>query len=312
MRNYLLFFLLLLFGVSAHSQTRRITGQVIGSADGTPIIGATVVTDKKTEKTIGTVTDINGQFSLNVPSDCKGLIISFIGMETKKVKITGTNNVIVSLENSVELLDEVVVTALGIKREAKALSYSTQGVDANSLNDAKSLNIVSSLSGKIAGVQITPPGLNNSSARIVIRGNNSVTGNNQPLFVVDGMPIDNESGEEGNLDYGNGAADINSEDVENIEVLKGANASALYGSRASNGVILITTKKGGEKFRVNINSNCMFQSITEYPEYQNSYGVGTSFYIDKNNPPQSAKNYRSWGSPMMGQLVVGLDGKLKQ
>ena len=102
---------------------------------------------------------------------------------------------------------------------------------------------------KIAGVQITPPGMNNGSARIVIRGNNSVTGNNQPLFVVDGMPIDNSDGENGNLDYGNGAADINPDDIENIEVLKGANASALYGSRAANGVILITTKKGGEKFK---------------------------------------------------------------
>ena len=147
----------------------------------------------------------------------------------------------------------------------------------DNINDAKSSNIVSSLSGKIAGVQITPPGLNNGSARIVIRRNNSVTGNNQPLFVVDGMPMENIDGESGNLDYGNGISDINPDDIENMEVLKGANAAALYGSRAANGVILITTKKGGEKFKVNVNSNCMFQTLVEYPEYQKHLWCGYQF-----------------------------------
>lgn len=294
------------------AQQRTIKGKVIDQTDNSPIPAVTITTTDSDGKKHGALTDMNGNYSIDIPQGATILKFSFVGMKEITEKIGNRSTINVTMQEDAITMDEVVVTALGIKREAKALSYSTQGVDMDGINDAKSSNIVSSLSGKIAGVQITPPGINNGSARIVIRGNNSVTGNNQPLFVVDGMPIDNTEGESGNLDYGNGAADINPDDIENIEVLKGANAAALYGSRAANGVILITTKKGGEKFKVNINSNCMFQTLVEFPEYQNAYGVGTSFYIDnKNNPPLAKTNYRSWGSPMMGQPFIGLDGELK-
>lgn len=299
--------LLLLFSNNVIAQNKTLRGSV-KDADGQPLIGVNVV-EKST--TNGTVTDINGNYSLSV-SEGATIVFSYIGFSEQEVAWDGRSPLNISLSEDAELLEEVVVTALGIKRSTKALSYSTQGIDTESMNDAKSSNLISSLSGKIAGVQVTQPGMNNGSARIVIRGNNSITGDNQPLFVVDGMPIDNTSSERGNLDYGNGAADINPENIESIEVLKGANASALYGSRAANGVVLITTKTGKEGFSVDFNSNTMLQTLIEFPEYQNAYGVGTSSYIDnKNNPPLAAQNYRSWGSPMIGQPVIGLDGKLK-
>lgn len=300
-------FFILCFSNIVFAQNKSLQGFVKDS-DNQPLVGVNVV-EKGT--TNGSVTDINGSYLIYVPEGAT-IVFSYIGFSGQEVIWDGHSSLNIVLREDAELLEEVVVTALGIKRSTKALSYSTQGVDTESMNDAKSSNLVSSLSGKIAGVQVNQPGLNNGSARIVIRGNSSITGDNQPLFVVDGMPIDNSSRETGNLDYGNGAADINPENIESIEVLKGANASALYGSRAANGVILITTKSGKEGFSVNFNSNTMFQTLTEFPEYQNAYGVGTSFYIDnKNIPPLSKTNYRSWGSPMIGQPIIGLDGKLK-
>ncbi len=298
---------LLLFSNNVIAQNKTLRGSV-KDAGGQPLIGVNVV-EKST--TNGTVTDINGNYSISV-SEGVTIVFSYIGFSEQEVVWDGRSPLDIILREDAELLEEVVITALGIKRSAKALSYSTQGINTESMNDAKSSNLVSSLSGKIAGVQVTQPGINNGSARIIIRGNNSITGDNQPLFVVDGMPIDNTSSERENLDYGNGAADINPENIESIEVLKGANASALYGSRAANGVVLITTKSGKEGFSVDFNSNTMFQTLIEFPEYQNAYGVGTSSYIDnKHNPPLATQNYRSWGSPMIGQPVIGLDGKLK-
>jgi TonB-linked SusC/RagA family outer membrane protein len=223
-------------------------------------------------------------------------------------------------------MNEIVVTALGIKRETKALSYSQQSVDVSTLTEAPTTNIVSSLSGRIAGVQITPPSTNTGSARVVIRGNNSITGNNQPLFVIDGIPVDNGAGDanvttsgNNNLDYGNILGNINPEDIENVEVLKGPNAAALYGSRAANGAILITTKKAsGTKFKVTVNSNATFQRITEFPEYQNEFGAGNSFKLEgsgsTSNPdriPDLSVFYRSWGPPMMGQPVISVNGQPK-
>ncbi len=296
----------------AFGQQHTVKGKVTDQADRSPLPSVTVTATDSRGKQHGVLTDTEGNYSIRIPEGAVTLTFSFLGMKEVTEKIGNRAVIDVAMQENAVAMNEVVVTALGIKREAKALSYAAQGVAMDGILDAKSSNLVTSLSGKIAGVQVTPPGLNNGSARIIIRGNNSVTGNNQPLFVVDGMPIDNSDGETGNLDYGNGAADINPDDIENIEVLKGANAAALYGSRAANGVILITTKKGGEKFKVDLNSNCMFQTLVEFPEYQNAYGVGTSFYIDnKNNPPLSQTNYRSWGSPMMGQTVIGLDGKPK-
>ena len=282
---------------------------VVRNESGQVLDGATV-TIKGSGK--ATKTNAKGEFSIDVPGENAVLVISYAGMEPVTEKVNGRKIINVQLSSSKKQMEQVVVTALGIKRQARSLSYSQQSIDVNSLNETKDPNIINSLSGKVSGLQVVPSGLNTGSARIVIRGNKSLTGNNQPLFVVDGMPIDNTPGDGGSIDYGSGAADINPADIESMEVLKGPNAAALYGSRGQNGVILITTKKGSNKFRVILNSNETFQTLTEFPEYQNAYGVGTSFYIDNTHRiPVGNLNYRSWGSPMLGQPYVAINGETK-
>lgn len=307
---YCLLFFLGFHSLCLFAQDKNIKGKVTG-ANGIPLAGVSVSAKTALGQKAVTLTNAQGIYSVKVPERCTALLFSYVGMETKIETINRRSEINVQMVSANAQLDEVVVTALGIKREARSLSYSTEGVDANTLNENKDPNIVNSLSGKVAGLQVVPSGFNTGSSRVIIRGNSSLTGNNQPLFVVDGMPIDNEPGD-GNLDYGNGAADINPADIENIQVLKGPNASALYGSRAANGVILITTKKGSPGLKVLFNSNMTFQTLTEFPEYQNAYGVGTSFYIDnKHTIPEAVANYRSFGSPMLGQPYVALDGKIK-
>jgi len=262
---------------------------------------------------IKSVTNNNGIYNMTLPDSSSILIFSYIGFVSQEIHVGNKTIINVQLKPGANALQDVVVTALGIKREARALSYSQQKVDVNQLNEVKSPNFINSLSGRIAGLQVVPSGFNTGSARVIIRGNNSITGNNQPLFIVDGMPIDNTPGDDGSIDYGNGAADINSADIESMEVLKGPNAAALYGSRAANGVILITTKRGSAgKLKVTFNSNLQFQQLSELPDYQNAYGVGTSFYIDNTHTlPVASVNYRSWGSPMLGQPYVALNGVIK-
>ena len=291
------------------AQPISVKGKVTDN-DGNGLPGTSVVL-KGTS--IGTLTDANGNYQLSVPDAVNAvLLFNFVGYEPVETLVKAKTVINAVLTASNIGLEEVVVTALGISRDAKSLSFAQQSVNVQSMNETKSPNIVNSLSGKISGVQVIPSGFNTGSSRIVIRGNSSLTGNNQPLFVVDGLPIDNTSGDAGSIDYGNNAADLNTEDIESMEVLKGPNASALYGSRAANGVILITTKKGTPKFKVTFNSSTMFQTLTEYPEYQNAYGVGTSFYIDNQHMlPWANVNYRSWGSPMMGQPYVALNGETK-
>ncbi|WP_343704495.1 SusC/RagA family TonB-linked outer membrane protein [Chitinophaga sp.] len=289
-----------------------ITGKITEEEGGEPVEGAVIRVNNK-----GVTSRADGTFAISLPPGRYSVSISFVGYTTwqaagVEVKPGEATPLQVRLKRESGKLSTVVVTALGIRREVKALSYSQQGIDMNTMNETKSPNIINQLSGKIAGLQVVPSGFNTGSSRVIIRGNSSLTGNNQPLFVVDGMPIDNEMGDAGSIDYGNNAADLNPEDIESIQVLKGPNASALYGSRAANGVILVTTKKGSGKFRVSVNSSTMFQRLTEFPEYQNAYGVGTSFYIDNTNRiPQAVKNYRSWGAPMLGQPYVALNGEIK-
>lgn len=280
--------------------------------DGEPMPGVTITVNNTEGKQWHTTTNDAGDYNIKLPADARTVVFNYVGIKSHTEKINGRAVINVQLTRQNDELGEVVVTALGIKREARALSYSTQTVNVDALNETKSTNLVNALSGKIAGVQIVPSGFNTGSSRIVIRGNNSLTNNNQPLFVVDNMPIGNEPGDDGSIDYGSSANDINPEDIESIQVLKGPSAAALYGSRAANGVVLITTKKGASKFKVNFNSNMMFQTLTEFPEYQNAYGVGTSFAIDPSNRiPKANVNYRSWGSPMLGQPYLALDGTVK-
>jgi TonB-linked SusC/RagA family outer membrane protein len=290
--------------------------------------------------TRGTVTDVNGTYSLPVQSGDKELVFSFIGMQTQTVAIKDRTVIDVVMEENSHLLGEVVISALNIKRDAKALSVAQQRVDATTIAEVRDQNIVSSLSGKISGVQVVPPGSSTGSARIVIRGNSSFSGNNQPLFVVDGMPIDNNDGsrdvqKHGGLDFGNAASDINPDDIETIDVLKGPNAAALYGSRAANGVVIITTKKASEgRFKVSVNSNTMFSYISQFPDFQNSFGVGHVQRMAGNSGSwrdwlvtedeagnaypypgiidirQGYEYLRSAGGPMLGQLYIGLDGKV--
>ena len=283
MRKFTMVLTLLLFAAAqvVMAQT-NITGKVSNAEDGTGVPGATVLI-KGTN--YGVITDVNGQYSLKVPVGSKTLQFSFVGMKTKDVLI-GTQQVInVALEQDVMSLEGVVVTALGISRQKKALGYAVEEVGSEELNQTRSGNLVTSLSGKVSGVSITNASGNmGGSSRITIRGIKSVAGNNQPLFVVDGVAMDNSNYNSldtqrggGGIDYGNMANDINPDDVETVSVLKGPTAAALYGSRAANGVILITTKKakaGKRGLGVEVNTSVSFEQVAVLPKYQNQYGGG--------------------------------------
>lgn len=283
--SFLLAFLALL-GMQVNAQ-RQLTGTVTSADDGSSIPGASVFVQGTT---VGTVTDINGKFNLSVPTDAKVLIFSFVGMETKDVAIGSGNVYDVKLKAALTAIEGVVVTALGITREKKSLGYATQDVKGDELNQARQTNMVNALSGRVAGVQVTGSSGNmGGSSRVLIRGVNSLLGNNNPLYVVDGVPIDNSDYNTANTargaggyDYGNMAQDINSDDVESVSVLKGPSAAALYGSRAANGVILITTKKGKtsktkQAIGVTVNSGITMENVAYLPKYQYLYGGGSIF-----------------------------------
>ena len=278
---------LFLIGVGlVNAQTKSVSGKVITADDGQPVIGASVMVKGTTN---GTITGVSGDFTLSVVGGgIKTLIISYVGLKT--VEVEAKSGVVIKLESDALAIDEVVVTALGIKREKKALGYSVQEINSD-LNDAKESNIVNAISGKVSGVQIKQSSTMGGSANILIRGNKSLLGNNQAMFVVDGVPINNSMTNStdvaeglGGYDYGNAASDINSEDIASISVLKGAAASALYGSRAANGVILITTKKGKAQkgVGVSINSGLLYTSADKstLPKIQKEYGAGYGDYFD--------------------------------
>ena len=284
--TFLLVFLLLAGVNFAFAQSRTITGKVTSAQDGMGIPGATVFVKGTT---VGTTTSIDGEYSLDVRPEHRTLIFRYVGMSTQEITIGEQNTLNVVLESDVMQMDEVVVTALGISREKKSLGYATQEIGGGELSTIKRANVVNSLSGRAAGVQVRSTGNMGGSSNVVIRGNSSLTQNNQALFVVDGVPISNDntnnsgqlSGRNG-YDYGNAASDINPEDIESMNILKGAAATALYGSRAANGVVLITTKKGKKQiggakaFGVTINSNITtgFMDKSTFVKYQDQYGAG--------------------------------------
>lgn len=324
---------LLMFPLSA--QNRNVTGTVVDK-NGLPLTGANVVLVEKTS--VGTIVDARGNFSITVPENA-ALSFSFIGFKTKILRLgKSVTHIRVVLEEDLKVLEDVVVTALGISREAKSLGYARQAIDTESLSDLRDPNLLNSLSGKVAGVNFISNGGPLSSTRVEIRGNNSLTGNNQPLYVVDGVPISNPMGENGDLDYGNPASFINTDEIASIEVLKGANAAALYGSDAANGVILITTRKPVNKkgLGISYNFNMQYSFLREYPLYQNIYGVaygvapgdnrGTNYptctpkngYEYNPNLPYGiyvfnwhGMNQRSWGLPMLGFEVVGRNNEIR-
>lgn len=287
-------------------QSAKITTQgTVIDAQGEPLIGVSIL---EVGTTNGTITDIDGKFTLQVTSGAT-LELSYIGYKTQQLKAVSDLGTI-QMSDDTEVLQEVVVTALGIKREKKALGYAMQEVKGESLVEARETNLANALSGKISGVQIirssNGPG---GSSKIQLRGANSVTGTNQPLIVVDGVPMDNFTGASNNdidnpsMDMGNGLSDINPEDIESMSVLKGASAAALYGSRAGNGVILITTKKGKENpgLGVTISASVSAETLFMLPKRQTSFGQGENGVYD-------ATNGNSWGPAITGQEYTKWNG----
>ncbi len=277
-RLFLLIVLFVFAGTSAlFSQTRVITGTVVSATEGEgPVPGVTV---QVKGTTIGAITDFNGSYSITVPQSGTTLVFSYIGMKKVEVEIGGRSVIDVTMESDILGLDEVVVTALGITRERKALGYSVSDVKGDALANTRETNIVNALQGLAPGIQITrASGAVGSSSQILIRGIKSF-GDNQPLWVVDGTPISNAAsgaGQWSGVDFGNNASDLDPENIESISLLKGANAAALYGSRARNGVVLVTTKRGkAGQVRVSVSNSTAIDQVAYLPTYQNLYGQGT-------------------------------------
>ncbi len=254
-----------------------VTGTVTSAEDDSPLPGVSVVV-KGTQ--VGAITDINGRYSIVTPSADAVLVFSFVGMETQEIPVDGRSTIDISMGASYLGLDEVVVTAIGISRSEKSLGYKVSAIDEEQLNNVRESSVVNSLSGKVSGVRINQQsGTVGGSSKIIIRGANSLGGNNQPIFIIDGMPIDNDFYEsnniEGNVDVGNRAGDISPDDVANISVLKGAAATALYGARAKNGAIIITTKRGEKGgVKVQVNSSYRWDTPLKLPDFQNEYSQG--------------------------------------
>ncbi len=326
MRKYKIILLLQLVSVLVYAQDRQITGNV-SSSDG-PLPGATVLVRGTNNATSA---DFDGNYVITIPQNTDAILeFSFVGYGDQQITVGISDIIDVVLEEGQNLLDEVVVTALGIERETKSLVYARQAVNTEGLEEARSTNLLNSLSGKVAGVQVIGADTPTGSPRVVIRGITSVTGNNQPLYVIDGIPMDNGQGDRevsvwnggDDLDYGSPISDISPDDIESIEVLKGANAGALYGSRASNGVILITTKKGTSTsgLGISINSNVGITSIREYPDYQYVYGAGSSGRMASNASqldnetgfPINASHRRSNGAPLLGFNVLSYNNEVSQ
>ena len=304
---------------------KTVTGNVSAAQDG-PLPGATIIV--KGSDNTGTLTDFDGNFSVSA-SIGDVLIVSYVGFASQEVSIANDSTLSIVLESD-QQLDEVVVTALGISREKKSLGYAVTQVSGENLNTVKDNNLASSLTGKVAGLQISQSGSLGSASRITIRGNNSLGGNSQALIIVDGMPINaslpisgdgsqissGSSGVGGGPSFepsisGGGISDINPDDVESISVLKGPSAAALYGSRAGNGVILITTKKGkrSDELGVKIKTDLYVDNPLLLPEYQNQYGQGSfgAAYTDRTNNWGEL----SWGSVLDGSQQAYYDGTTK-
>ncbi|WP_082026726.1 SusC/RagA family TonB-linked outer membrane protein [Flammeovirga sp. OC4] len=282
-----------------YAQERTVTGTVTDASDNSPLPGVNVLI-KGTS--LGAVTDFDGNFSVAIPSpENNTLTFSFIGYKTTDFDVTNSDNLQIALEADAEELEEVVVTALGIKREERSLGYAVSEVKAEDIGDNSSANIMNSLNGKVAGVQITPVAGPNSSSNVVIRGNAVLNGSNQPLYVIDGVPMTNSNydnasdSDSGGLDTGDGMSAVNPDDIESMSVLKGPAATALYGTRAINGVILITTKQGDKRKGIGIDfsTGVNFDLMGITPDYQREYAHGTqgNFPTD----PTSTDGTRMYG-----------------
>lgn len=294
------------------AQNQTISGTIVDET-GVPLPGVSVV---EQGTTTGTSTDFDGNYQIAVSQNAV-LSFSYIGYKTQDINVGNRTALSITMVPDAESLDEVVVTALGISREKQTLGYSVQEIGGDALTMTQEPNIVNSLSGKIAGIQVNSGGSTvGSSSRIIIRGNASFS-DNQPLFIVDGTPIDNSSPNlrgNGGVDWGNTAADIDPNTIESVSVLKGANASALYGSRAANGVIIITTKKGGknQKLGVDFSSSVVFDKPAYFPKLQNEYGGGRDgseyFYNKYNQDNGTSLSYNEYAQQFAYNYVDGNGG----
>ncbi|MCY7352647.1 MAG: SusC/RagA family TonB-linked outer membrane protein [Cytophagaceae bacterium] len=293
------------------AQGVEVSGRVTG--EGNNAVAGVNVLVKGTRQ--GTVTNENGEYRIQAPK-AGTLSFSSVGFVSKDVVVGNSSTINVTLAPEASVLSEVVVTALGIKKERKSLGYSTTEVKGEELTQARTVNLANSLQGKVAGLNISAPASGPAgSSRIIIRGNGSISGNNQPLIVVDGIPINNDNlgsaGMWGGGDRGDGISSLNPDEIENINVLKGATAAALYGSRASNGAILVTTKggKAGQGIGVEINSNFVAEDllIKKFEGYQYEYGAGNNGI--RPTTVQEALTSNSWGGKLDGTSVIQFDGK---
>ena len=311
-----LFLLALAIGViQGAAQVTTVRGIVTTEEDGEPVIGASVIV-KGTA--LGTVTDVNGRFELSgLSPSATRLLISYISLMAKEVAIAP--QVSVTLKSDTHLLDEVVVTALGISREKKALGYTAQEVKQDALVQGKDNNLLNSLSGKIAGVRITNTQGDVGSSRIVIRGETSIAGENQPLFIVDGIPVDNSqlNARSSGRDFKNAIADLNPEDIKTLTVLKGPNAAALYGARAAHGAIVLTTKGGDKRQKgigITLHSSTQVSFVATLPEFQNLFGQGAGgrfSYVDGKGAGVNDGVDESWGPRLdIGLLIPQFDSPL--
>ena len=350
-KKYLLFilYLTLYSSLSVLAQQLTVTGKVTSSDDGYGLPGVTVTVKGQNA---GTVTDIDGFYSINV-SGTGTLVFSFVGFVKQEIPVNGRTKINVTLDQDAQMLDDVVVTALGIRRQKRELGYATEEIGGDMIAKSGSGNVISALSGRSAGVQIiNPTGVDGGSSRITIRGNNSIFGDNQPLIVVDGVPMSNEGGVtewSGGRDWGTALNNINQEDIENIDILKGPTAAALYGSRGGNGVLLITTKKGSKQRGLGISYSSSVK-VTQpylYRKVQNKYGAGgpitfntptltpiegmfddegnqvyeyPGIYSVDNGPEGEPTNTTfgyyggavSWGPEMNGESILWWDGQIRK
>jgi len=320
MKSIFIFIGLCLFVFTGFSQDITISGIIQDVSTANPLAGVSIL-EKGSNK--GSISNTDGSYSVTVTSSNATLIFSYIGYITQEVRLNNNTDLNISLVQNTNVLIDVVVTALGIQRNKKELGYSIQTVRSTDLTEVRQTNLVNALSGRVAGVQITNGSSGvGSSSRIVIRGENSLNGTNQPLFVLDGVPINNnpitnntENNETGfqEVDYGNGAADINPDDIESITILKGAAAAALYGSRAAAGVIVINTKDGSVKSGrgITYNSSVTFETPLRLPQYQNVYGAGAGgkfSYEDGFGAGINDGGLTSFGPMMDGQLIKQFNG----
>ncbi len=311
----------LAIGISM-AQEKVVSGTVSSAADGSALPGVNVLI-KGTS--VGSITDVDGKYSLNVPANGKFIVFSYIGFMSEEIDIADRSVINMQMTADIKELTEIVVTAFGIERESKALGYTVQEVKGESLIEARAPNVANGLSGKIAGLTITSNGGPGSGSNILIRGVSSLSGNNQPLIVVDGVPMDQNDDKQ----FGGGISEISPDNIKDISVLKGANSAALYGSRAANGVILITTKngKGTKGIGIDYNANMTFERPWIKPKFNDIYGGGNGYRTWYNDgwsggisDPTQIEQYRaaygpnaplsgtagtdeSWGHPMDGRLV---------